>query len=238
MTTPTVVTWLWRDGPQGGRGYVPEHVNILHRMFRRHLATPFRFVCITDERGQWDEGVETMPTPDAARALAHLQTPEGARFPSCYRRLWMFSDEARCLGARVLLVDLDVLVVRDPAPLFARDEDFVGWRPTASWGHARDRIGGGLYLLTPGTRTHVWTDFTGPASIAEARRAGYRGSDQAWISYSLRGCAVYGADAGIYSIRDLDNGRRPLPADARIVQHNGTVKPWDSRVPWVREAWR
>jgi len=207
-------------------------------MFRRHLAIPFRFYCITDEPGDYGIGVEVIPTPPDALKLADLRTPEGARFPSCYRRLWMFSDAARVLGERVLLVDIDVLVVRDVEPLFAPTDDFVGWRPTATWGHARDRIGGGLYLHTPGTRTHVWESFRGQSSISEARQAGYRGSDQAWISYALRGCPVYGPDAGIYSIRDLANGRHPMPEDARLVQHNGTVKPWSSQVEWVRQAWR
>src|SRR5690606_10771317 len=99
------------------------------------------------------------------------------------------------------------------------------------------RVGGGLYLLRTGTRTDVFDRFNGPSSIAEARAAGYRGSDQAWLSYVLKGCPVYGPEAGLYSLRDMDNGRRPPPPDARLVQHNGTRKPWSSRVPWVRRAW-
>lgn len=229
----TVVTWLWSDG---NRAYRPEHVNVLFRMFRRHSRQPLRFVCITDDTGQFDDGIEVMPTPESARWLCALRTPEAPNFPSCYRRLWMFSDEAKRLGDRVLLVDVDLLVVNDVAPLFARDEDFVGWRPAAQWGTA-ERLGGGIYLLTPGTRTHVWEDFTGHESIREARSAGYRGSDQAWISYKLAGGPVYGPEAGIHSIRDLSNGRRPPPRDAVLIQHNGNVKPWTSRVPWVRRAW-
>lgn len=229
----TIVCWLWSDGE---RSYLPEHVNVLHRMFRRHLPGGFRFVCITDDEGDFDAGIEVMPTPPAAKALANLRTPEGGRFPSCYRRLWLFSEEAKCLGDRVLLVDIDLLVVADASPLFAPNSDFVGWKPTQSWGHNNRRIGGGIYLLTPGTKTHVWTEFNGDRSIAEARRAGYRGSDQAWLSYKLWGCPLF--RPGIYSIRDLKNGAKPCPKDAILIQHNGTVKPWTSRVKWVQEAWR
>jgi hypothetical protein len=230
----SVVTWLWRDG---GRGFSPDHVNAVHRMFRRHLPGDFRFICITDDPGKYDKGVDVMPTPPEALALAHLRTPEGDRFPSCYRRLWMFSDAARCLGDRVLLVDIDILVVGDASRLFAPEGDFVGWKPTASWGHNNRRVGGGLYLMTPGTKTEVWEDFKGAESIALARKAGYRGSDQAWISYKLWGCPLFPKDAGIYSIRDLRHGAMKPPADAVLIQHNGTTKPWASRVPWVRDAW-
>lgn len=231
----SIVCWLWSDG---GRGYRPEHVNVVHRMFRRHLAGDFRFICITDETEGFEDGVEVMPTPPEAAALAHLRTPEGGVFPSCYRRLWMFSEAARCLGDRVLLVDIDLLVVGNAEPLFAPTADFVGWKPTASWGHNNNRIGGGLYLMTPGTQTHVWEDFKGQESIVEARQAGYRGSDQAWISYKLWGCPLYGPEAGIYSIRDLKNGAKPPPRDAVLIQHNGTTKPWTSRIQWVKDAWR
>lgn len=225
----SVVCWLWE-----GRGYKPEHVNVAHRMFRRHLSGDFRFICITDVPGEYDEGIEVMPIPEQAQKLAALQTPEGGHFPSCYRRLWMFSPEAKCLGDRVLLVDIDLVVVGDVNHLFDFDDDFVGWQPTGAWG-TRERLGGGLYLMTPGTQTHVWDDFKGLPSIYEARRAGYRGSDQAWISYKMWGCRLF--PSGIYSIRELKHSRRRPPKDAVLVQHNGFLKPWTSNVAWVRSAW-
>lgn len=230
----SIVCWLWSDG---NRGYRPEHVNVLHRMVRRHLPDPFRFICITDDLGTFDEGIEVMPTPAAALALSKLRTPEAPNFPSCYRRLWMFSDEAKCLGDRVLLLDIDLLVIGDLSKLFEPKGDFVGWKPTASWGHNKNRIGGGIYLMTPGTQTNVWTDFNGAESIKEARDAGYRGSDQAWMSYKLWGCELFPQSAGICSIRDLRNGMMRPPRGATLIQHNGTTKPWTSRIDWVRRAW-
>lgn len=230
----SIVCWLWNDG---GRDYRPEYVNVLHRMFQRHLPEPHRFICITDEAGEFDAGIEVIPTPPEALALADMRTPEGRGFPSCYRRLWMFSDAARMLGDRVLLVDIDLVLTGDVSHLFANQAPFVGWKPQASWGHNNNRIGGGLYALTPGTQTHVWGSFKGAESVAEARKAGFRGSDQAWMSYKLRGCPLMPKTAGIYSIRDLMDGRRPLPPDACLVQFNGTGKPWDSRLEWVRRHW-
>jgi hypothetical protein len=207
-------------------------------MVRRHLPEPHRFVCITDAPAdQFGPGVEVMSTPPEAEALGKLSTPEKAHFPSCYRRLWMFSDAAKVLGERVLLIDIDLVVTGDLRPLFAPPGDFIGWRPYRDWGRPM-RFGGGIYLLTPGTRTQVWTDFQGPASIAEARQAGFRGSDQAWISYKLPGEPYWDKAAGIYSIRDFKNPLAPPPKDARLVQCNGPIKPWRSPIPWIKEHWR
>lgn len=229
----SVVAWLWRDG---GRDFRADHVNSLARAFKSKCTIAHRFICIADSPEGLAAPVEYVETPAAARRLAALRTPEGERFPSCFRRLWMFSPDARALGARVLLVDIDLVVTADPAPLFDYDHDFVGWRPRMKWGN-NQRIGGGLYLLKTGRRAFVWETFNGAESIAAARRAGFRGSDQAWMSHCLADNFVWPASAGIYSIRDLREGRLPLPPDARLVQFNGPRKPWTSTLSWVKDHW-
>lgn len=241
-----VVTWLWADGSRAlrDRQFAPEHVNSLQKMCARYLPEPHRFICVADKPDKLSTKVEFLKTPPAAAALARLRSPEGERFPSCYRRLWNFSDEAKILGDRLLCIDIDLVVLNDLAPLYDMlPNDFVGWRPYRDWGR-KLRYGGGIYALTPGARTKVWTDFKGSVSIAEARAAGFRGSDQAWISYKLGpGEPYWGRDAGIYSVRDLGSSL-DLPWDARVVQFNGKLKPWHymgrKHGPgnWVGKHWR
>lgn len=236
--TPSIVCWLWHGSGLGDRPYLPEHVNTLRRAVARHMSRPHRFVCVADTADGFDPEVEVFPTPAEARAIGHLRTPEGGRFPSCYRRLWNFSEGAQALGDRLLCIDIDVVPTADWSPLFDSPQDFVGWRPYRDWG-ARMRFGGGVYLITPGTRTRVWTEFRGTDSQNKARRAGFRGSDQAWISYMLgKSEPYYGRDAGIYSIRDMRGSEHDLPADARMVHFNGPTKPWSSPLRWVKEHWR
>lgn len=232
----SIVCWQWNEGH---REYLPKYVSVLAAMVARHLQEPHRFICITDEpASRFSAQVEVMKTPPAAAALGKLRTPERAHFPSCYRRLWMFSEEAKVLGDRVLLVDIDLVVVADLAPIFDMPQDFVGWRPYRDWG-AQLRFGGGIFLITPGTRTAVWDDFKGAESIAQARAAGFRGSDQAWISYKLGLSEAYwDRSSGIYSIRDMKGTENRLPPDARLVQMNGPSKPWSTPLGWVREHWR
>lgn len=223
------------------RMFAPEHVNVARRMFARHLTIPHRLVCISDSREGLDPEVHWVETPPAAKKLGEIGSPEGARFPSCYRRLWVFSQEARILGERILCLDLDFVLTGSMDKAVDRDEDFVGWRPFRDWGK-KLRFGGGQYLLRTGSRTHVWEDFKGVESIQAARSAGYRGSDQAWLSYCLAGREPYwDRDTGLYSVRDLGPGL-DLPRDACLVQFNGRDKPWDAarrgRPKWVVEHWR
>ena len=222
-----------------------EQVNVLQRMCARHMSEPHRFICIADSGEGLSPDVEWIETPPEARALASVRSPEGERFPSCYRRLWVFSEAARVLGDHILCTDIDAVVMASLMPLFDYPHDFVGWRPFRDWG-AKLRFGGGSYLLRPGTRTKVWTDFVQnpQGAIAAARAAGYRGSDQAWMSYCLAGKEPYWPqNCGIYSVRDLGPGLA-LPPDARLVHFNGTTKPNHhasghvAPVKWVLDHWR
>lgn len=234
--------------PGTPRSFKPEYVIQLAKRVAAVLSVPHRFVCIVDEIPPGcDElacGVHWIKTPAAALTAGAVRSPEGNRFPSCYRRLWAQSEEAAgVLSERCLLIDMDLVPIKAWDKLVNRDEPFVGWRPYRDWGRQM-RIGGGVYLFTPGANAKVWTDFyTRPqAAVAEAAKAGFRGSDQAWLSYKLAGqVPVYGRHEGIYSIRDLGSTHE-LPKDARMVQMNGPAqfKPWSYRGPaaWVAEHWQ
>jgi hypothetical protein len=224
------------------RAFKPAYINRLAQLFKKHLPVEHRFVCVADSTEGFTEDVHVIETPPEALEIANWRSPEGNRFPSCYRRLWaQGGDAAKMLSERVLLIDADLIPVRDCSPIVLRSELFVGWRPFRDWGR-KLRIGGGIYLFTPGVYATVWDRFRHDPRgiITAARNEGFRGSDQAVLSYFLADkVAIYGRDTGIYSIRDLDQAHT-LPRDARLVQFNGPVKPWDYRGPatWVADHWR
>ena len=228
-------------GPAAPRAFRPEYINRLAQLFKKHLPVEHRFVCIADSTEGFSSGVHVIETPPEALDMAGWRSPEGNRFPACYRRLWAQSYAAmKVLSERVLLIDADLIPVNNMTPIVQRDEPFVGWRPFRDWGR-KMRIGGGIYLFSPGAHATIWERFRADPRgvIAAARGAGFRGSDQAVLSYFLADkVPVYGRDSGIYSIRDLDE-RHMLPKDARLVQFNGPVKPWEYRGPatWVAERW-
>jgi lipopolysaccharide biosynthesis glycosyltransferase len=230
----SVVTFYWESE---SKEYLPKHVNALAKAVKEHLSLPHRFICVYDAENisGFDESVELVQLPKHARWLGLLANPVKPTLPSSYRRLWAFSKEAKCLGDRILLLDIDCLIVGDLQPLFEfSDDDFIGWRPnsedrpevTRRTGGVK-RIGGGTWLLRTGTHTHIWRDFN-PDMILKAKKAGWRGSDQAWLSYNFAStCTVFPREMGIYHTQDARTWEGKVPENARIIHFNGKINPWE-----------
>lgn len=220
-----IVVYCW----PGNRDYAPWQVNVLARLCAQH-APPHRFICVTDgfDRTEFADGIEVIETPAHVIALALRESPEGGRFPSSYRRLWTFSNEFAAivgLGTLTMLLDVDCIPCGGMAPLFGRSEDFVGWRPSSRWGEP-DRLAGGTWLHRLGTMPHVWEFFARDpaAAVTAARAAGYRGSDQALLSFLLAPtAATWEEPHGIYQSQDYTHVRRGLRSSSRIGARPRTV---------------
>lgn len=224
----TVVCYFWR---RPGGVYTPAHVDALARNVAKHYARPHRFLVVTNEPGPFAPGVEVVP--DRA-AFADLRSPEGMGMPSCFRRLELWApDAAERFGERIVLLDLDWLAVDDVAPLWDRPEPVVLYRDPLRPRQAN----GSMVLLSTGAAPHVWSEFDPARSPKIARDAGFRGSDQAWLSWSLPDAPRWDTSDGVYSFRrHVPDGA--LPSDARAVVFHGRPKPWDrgpQQIGWVRE---
>lgn len=239
-----VVCWKWTT--QGYRStFNADTVNVLRDMIARHLRQRHRFTCITDDAKGIDGDIRVIPLWDD---FAKVPNPSNPRNPSCYRRLRMFSAEARdIIGERILSLDLDAVITGPLDPLVDRPEDFVIWggqtvqpggRVTYNW------YNGSLMLLRAGTRTRVWTEFNPATSPRAAHMAGCRGSDQGWISYCLgKNEATWGTKEGVYSFRNhIIPSKGILPSNARFVAFHGQYDPWHRHVqqayPWVAKHYR
>ena len=237
------VTWKWQT--PGNRAFSSAHVNVLYAMVARHYPAPFRFICITDDPAGLDERIEWISMPVRFDSLI---SPQGARFPNCYCRLWVFSREAAVLGERILCLDIDCVILDDLRPLVDRDEDFVGWCDDPHF--ADGKIAGGIYLLKTGSMPHIWEDFDPKTSPMEAFGRGNQGSDQGWMSYKLYPllrqssgqAGKYTIGDGIVKINWTPIGAPSPPKGARLVLANGLKPPWNADIqrlhPWVKEYWR
>lgn len=262
----TFVCWKWTD-PRAGRSFSSSHVNVLARAIARNYSGPHRLVCITDEPDGLDPKIVHLPMPvtgfehltnpsararhevylPARRVGGHYRPPvhrvrQPKPFPSCYRRLWMWSEQARALlGPRIFALDIDVIVLGDLTPLVDRPGSFVGWTDERfGW----RKIAGGAYLMDTGAHPEVFTDFDPEHSPAIAKAAGFEGSDQAWISYKLfeRIPSHQHWPAGaLTKLKWVPVGDKPS-ASARLVFTSGDSPPWDPEVqrryPWIKEHWR
>lgn len=222
----TVLCYKWGDK------YRAAHVNALARQVARHYARPHRFVCITNDPDGIDPAIGILPDLED---YADLPSPHGGANPSCYRRLRLFHpNAAEWYGERFVLLDLDIVITGDVVPLWDRPDEFVIYRDPL---YPR-QFCGSMFMLHAGMRPEIWEFFDPARSPLAARRAGYRGSDQAWISYIAEGAATWGPEDGVYSYRKhIAPNRGKLPADARVTVWHGAAKPWREgrALPWVRE---
>lgn len=206
-------------------------------MVRRNYQEPHRFICVTDAPEGIDSRVEIVPLWND---FASVPSPLGKGYPSCYRRLKMFSKEiAAIFGERFVSLDLDCVITSDVAPLWDRADDFVIWGDT----NRTTPYNGSMILMTAGARKQVWEDFNPKTSPAAAKALGYLGSDQAWIGARLGAMEhKWTAKDGVYSYRnEIAPKQGKLPENARIAIFHGHIDPdmpQAQKLNWVRENYR
>ena len=212
----TFITWAWR-GHDPKRWVKPEYINALHRMLAEHYHAPFRVVCFTDAPEGIIPEIECKPLPPFD---GKLMSPHGKGYPSCYRRLWLFSREAaEMFPGHIVNIDVDTVICDDVTDMFDLSAEFIiSGDPDSK----RFKYNGGLWMLKTGTRTHVWDTFDPATSPGITLAAGLVGSDQAWISYCLDNERVWKASDGLYKSRNV----KPGIGKIRILQTPSIVKPW------------
>jgi hypothetical protein len=229
-----VVCWKWKPARPYRSTYDGKAVNVLRNMVARHYLKPHRFSCITDDASGIDTGIRIIPLQ---HHFADVANPSNIANPSCYRRLWGFSEEAReVIGERFVSLDLDVVITNDISPLFDRTEDFVIWGGQA--------LGPGRLGSYNWYNGSFWKEFDPKVSPMKAHMAGNRGSDQGWIAYALGPKqAMFGKEDGIHSFRNHiqpNNGK--LFGNTRIVVFHGKHDPWHADIqtqyPWIKEHYR
>jgi hypothetical protein len=241
----TVACFKWFD-PRGRYNhdfiYTAEHVNRLKRMVDRHLSIPHQFTCIADDPAGLAPDIRFVPIDE------ELLRKAGRRYP----KLMIFRpDAADWLGDRILLLDLDTLIVGSLDPLVDRDEDFVAWEDP-KWGRRAGvgKFNSSMVLLRAGSHPEVWTSFQS-ASSHQIAGADPSFSDQAWIWQVLgEDHPVWTRKDGVLSFKRHLMRRNPftlkrdirrstaLPAGARVVFFHGGIDPdraeFQRDHPWVQ----
>lgn len=243
-----IVCFKWHRNNQGFRlptiiDYPSEHVNILYRSIKRNYNKPFEFFCVTDDPEGLSPEIKVVKLWDKFKELG-----------GCYRRLWMFSEEARIFGDRFIMMDIDCVIAGDLTPLFEMKEDFViNEYLIERYRYASHQwYNGGLIMMNRGCRKVVWDEFNNNTdkilSEIEKRKkqalSPYKcelvGSDQAVISHILgKGEKVFNEACGVYDYMLLSD-RNKLPDNAKIVLFPGNRDPYN-RIglhSWIKDNWR
>lgn len=211
-----VVTFCWGDK------FERRHVNALRAAVAANLRVPHRFVCVTDQ----PQDCETVPMWESPVDVPHR--------PRNFHRLKLFdSDTQAQLGARIVQIDLDAVIVDDLTPLVTCAEPFRIMVGTAiGRGMMCSPYNGSMWVHDIGARQHFWDRIVAEGAGALDRitmPGGGRiiGSDQAWIAHCSPTEATFAASDGVHQYRIV--GGRP-PSDARAVFFAGHQQPWDAGV--------
>lgn len=231
------VCFKWAPAPGYRSKFAPDTVNVLHSMIGRNHDGPFRLTCITDDPKGISAEVRIIPLWETH---SKLPSPHGVGYPSCYRRLRLFADDAgHLIGERFIVLDLDVVICDKLNPLYDGNEDFRIWGDTAKG----TPYNGSMWMLKAGARRQVWDEFDPIESPKRSLKLGYIGSDQGWIGAALGpNEPKWGTSDGVYSYRNhIQHRSLQLPAGARVVIFHGAIDPWSQQarsLGWVKRNYR
>ena len=245
----TVLLWKWKTSDKPTTNgwkfsiYDYRHVNAVVRMVRKNYKAPHRILAIVDDPdnpGYECETVSLYDTIKLAGAKGDILYMPGIIGGTWCRLITWSSKLRQLLGPRIISLDLDCVIVGDLAPLFEREEKFIGW---LSFGDRKRPViyNASVWAADTDAYPDVWNSFHAKTAVQELAKAGYNhehGTEQAWMSYKLgpRQPAWTYRD-GVVSFRYQLRKRRgvPLIKGSRIVFFHGPKKPLDiiSQVPWV-----
>lgn len=117
---PVILCFKW------GVGYPCIYTNVLYRALCDVMNAPFRFVCMTDNPEGLNRGIDTIEIPEFTLDRAHW-------VPGMWPKLAGFKPDLFPLGTPVLMLDVDVIVLRDLEPLLDRVRETGALQIISDW---------------------------------------------------------------------------------------------------------
>ena len=236
-----------------GTPFPPEYVNVLFGAVSAHLASGFRFVCLTDQTEGLDPGITSAPIPNIGL------TPEQIRAPGVWRKLALFHPDVAALspGARALVIDLDMMILGPLEEFFARDDGIILLDTGHDWRkHEPVQPSTGVFAFTLGEQQQILQAFLDDPDrhIAEFR------NEQDFVAAHATGLSLWPTGAVVSFKRHFVRRfcrdlflppRAPGPGPAILAFH-GDPRPanllragiWGhfphlgrGPVEWVRDYW-
>jgi len=239
METLGIVTWLWKPHKGYKSKYTVQDVNIFYNMLKRNSTIDYELFCVTDETEGFNADIKIIPIWQ----VPFMEINNKLK-PNCYRRLKMYSSEAKEIFNvdRLISFDIDAVIVSNVDHILARKEDFIGWRNVTGV-----PFQGSLTSHRLGTRTFIWEDYIADPIKARLDASYYVGSDQAWVSHRLtmadnKEATFTPKEDGVYSYKkSIRPNRNVLPSNASIVFFHGTPKQNDlgmGKIDWIKENYK
>ncbi|RRJ96350.1 glycosyl transferase [Opitutaceae bacterium TAV4] len=250
MNSKTIVTLKW------GTLYGPGFVNRLWRAVGRHLPSPYRFVCFTDNPDGLYPEIEALPLPPIDLPADKLNTG--------WRKLCLFGPDAPLSGP-CLFLDLDIVIVGDMERFFTWKTDtdcipiihnWVAWHKALL--RRRPAVGNSsVFRFEGGKCGFIWEQFHREKEWALANFQ----PPQTYLTHCIRSRMTYWPAKWVRSFKRhcrpafplnlfLSAWRpskacsivafhgRPNPDEAAVGFDDGKLRHRVLRTPWVNEHWR
>lgn len=116
----TVVCARWFDA------FPESYVRVLRNAVKANLPLEHRFICITDNPGGLDPGIESVQLPDMGIPLRYQKS-------GCWPKISMFAPGLLPADVPTLFLDLDILIRQDLSPFFERIQTEPGLHALREW---------------------------------------------------------------------------------------------------------
>lgn len=234
--TPVIACFKW------GKGYPTRDTNILFRALSDRMSVPFRFVCLTDDPTGLDAGIEAIELP--AFRLEREYWVKGM-----WPKLAIFKPGLFAPGTPVMMIDVDVVILRDLAPMIEHVVREGGLHIIHDWHDTHERWWPRLFPkerlsnssvvgFIAGEQTQIWDDFHDAGwDVLQPQK-----NDQDFIHYHAHDRHFWPAPWVVSFKKSLAwhfpvNFLRPVPCppDGYIVAFHGVPNPEDmAQAPFKR----
>lgn len=204
-----------------GNRYSADYPNRMLSMLRRHLKTPFRFYCITDNPAGLDRDI---------LSLCPIIPLAG-----WWNKLLLFSPFVP--SGRMMYLDLDQVItgditemVENARPPFACYADHIEWQGV--------KLGTAMMIFDPSDYHKIWRDFYQHREHVMRRYAD--GGDQIYLGQFFGGEVDYLNERypGAIASYKFDLNREQPGPGVKLVNFHGRPKPHEVEQPWLLEHWR
>lgn len=229
-----------------GTKFGPEYVNILYHMVRRNLSLPFRFICLTEISTGLHEAIEVLPLPVFREPPA-----EFLNNCLCWRKLALFGKGYHDIEGKVLLLDLDVVIVGKIDSLFTYSDKLS---MAENWDQPGRMIGeGSVICFEMGKYPHLlqrWEEDA--ASVYRNYRTeqvylpqvlGREDSEwfpEGWVISFKKHCMPGGILNSFVTPR-----KEKMPKEAKVISFHGNPNPpeaiagrWGASVAWYKKWYK
>ncbi len=237
-----------------GKKYSADYTNRLYHSVKRHLTRPFRFVCVTDDPADLDEGIEAV-------GIARNPGYPEEEWPNLFMKLCLFEEGFAGLKGPTLFFDVDVVIMQNIDCFFDYKpgknciiHNWLAWYKTIF--RPRPHIGNSsLFRFEAGESGYIYERFV--REFEQANDPALFTTEQAFMTHAM-GEVYWWPEEWVRSFKrhcrpafPLNLVKTPVMPDTKVIVFHGLPNPDQALVgfddgilhhktlpaPWIADYW-